>query len=85
MIKDEQTELAETSAIAISHTAVLAALVKLLQEKNLLSAEDVNDLYHHAMTSLEVAEPTNPTLLRRARLELDRTARNLADGPKRPR
>lgn len=83
MTEDERTEVRETAAIAISHTAVLAALFKLLQERNLLSADDINAMYHHAMTSLEIAEPTNPPVLRLARRELDKTARNLSAGPQR--
>jgi len=81
MTNDERTELQETSAIAVAQTAVLAALMKLLQEKNLLTADDINAMYEHAMTSLEVAEPQSPDVIRRARKQLDQTGRNLANKP----
>jgi predicted nucleic acid-binding protein len=85
MTEDERTELQEAGAICVAQTAVIAALMKLLQEKAVFSADDINDLYEHAMTSLEVAEPASPDVIRRARKALDRTARNLAGGPTRPR
>ena len=84
MTEDERTELQEACAICVAQTAVIAALMKLLQEKALLTADDVNDIYHHAMSSLEAAEPRSPEVIRRARKTLDRTARNLTTGPGRP-
>lgn len=77
MTDQQQAELDEAGAIAISHTALLGAMLTMLQEKGLVDRDDVNVMFDDAMRSLEKAEAEAPKVLRRARRVLDATSRNL--------
>lgn len=81
MTEQELAEVNEIGAIAISHTALLTALFGLLQERNILDGDDLNALFDTAQRGLELAEPSMPSVIGRARRVLDESARNLAKGP----
>lgn len=73
----------EVGASLISHQALFHALCTTLEERGLLSPEDVNTIYHDAATALEAAEKVELTpVLRRARAILERTSKNRARPPR---
>lgn len=82
MLEDENWTLAdEAAASLVSNSALMGALFTMLQERGVLSAEDVNALFDEAAITLEKSEASGGPFTRRARQILDRTARNLARGP----
>lgn len=80
-MSEEWTLADEAAASLLSQKALTNALFTTLKEKGLLSAEDIDAIFHDAASALERAEKDNPTFIPRARAILDRTSRNLAAGP----
>ncbi len=83
-VDDEWTGVDEISASLIAHQALVHALFTTLQERGLLSPEDVDQIHFDAAGALERAEPHAPRAIRRARAIFDQTSRNLARAPAKP-
>ena len=83
-VGEDWTAADEVGASLISQQALFHALCTTLEERGLLSPEDIDTIYHDATTTLEAAEKVEPTrVLRRARAILERTSKNRARRPRR--
>jgi len=83
MAVDEDWSLAEeVAASLLAHQALVHRLFTTLEQKGVITAEEVDDMYFSAMNTLEVAEKDgDKDLTRRARQVLETTSRNRARKP----
>jgi hypothetical protein len=83
---EDLTEIEEAFATTLAHTTMITALFSLLQEKGVLSQNDINSLMDTAITGAEnaIQNGASPRLMNRTRQILEQSARNLG-GPRRRR
>lgn len=81
----QQQDMDDIGGIAISHTAIICALLTVLKRKGVLDAVDIDDVFEIAATTLEGVERTSPQIGRNARLQLDHCASNFVAQPPRRR
>lgn len=81
----EQQEVDQIGGIAVSHTALICALLTVLEERGLLSSSAVDDVFDIAAATLERAEAYVPVVISNARRQLDIAARSHARSPARRR
>lgn len=81
MDKIQEHEMHQIGGIAVSHTALICALLSVMRERGLLDAATVNEVFDRAAATLEAGEGDSPFVLRNARRQLDIAARAHAVGP----
>lgn len=79
----QEDEMHQIGGIAVSHTALICALLSVMEERGLLDAATVNEIFDRAAATLEAGEKDSPFVLRNARRQLDIVARGHA-GEARP-
>jgi hypothetical protein len=74
---DVEDEIEVLSGSLLAHTAMMTAVLSILQRKGVLSQVDVNDIVDTALLGAETASGLNPRVRDEARKMLEQTAKHL--------